>query len=386
MLQRMMSALRSASEANSSVATEFIHINLKRIFPAIICCIVLDAAAVIMLLCMPKQNSLWQSTQIWINILMMAFFLFIIFPLKAAIKKDEPGLFAKLIPYIIFVGLFGFSLASIANDELITGSGSITTFVMVSLVSGVLFLIRPLHSIILYAAAYAALVILCSTSQESDIVRTSDMINALTMTALSAFISVMLWHNNRVSVLQEYQIRTQHKLLEKTNVDLHKMAYYDPLTDLPNRRYLNDILQKETALMMRKNYESCLIMLDLDYFKYVNDNHGHPVGDKLLVQISALLSQNIRKYDTICRLGGEEFMILLPQTDLDEAVAVAHKLLNVISSEPFVIDDKTVNITTSIGVSRLKKDADASLIDQYTHVDSALYKAKRDGRNCVRTA
>ena len=138
--------------------------------------------------------------------------------------------------------------------------------------------------------------------------------------------------------------------------------------------------------MMRKNYESCLIMLDIDYFKFVNDCHGHPVGDKLLVQISTLLSQNIRKYDTICRLGGEEFLILLPQTDLDEALAVAHKLLNVISSQPFVINDKTVSITTSIGVSRLNKDADASLIEQYTHVDTALYKAKRDGRNCVRTA
>lgn len=385
MLKRMMSALRSESEANSSVTAEFTHVNLKRIFPACICCIALNAAAVILLVSLPRQNSFWQSRQIWLNALMMASVLAFLILIKTVIKKDESGLFAKLVPYIGFVGLIIFSLATSLNDQLITAS-SITTYMIVCLVSGVLFLIRPLHSIILYTVSYAGLAVICSNAHVPDVIHTSNMINALTMTALSAFLSVMLWHNNRTNVLQAYQIRTQQKLLEKTNVDLHKMAYYDQLTDLPNRRYLNDVLQKETALMMRKNYESCLIMLDLDYFKFVNDNHGHPVGDKLLVQISALLSQNIRKYDTICRLGGEEFMILLPQTDLDEAVAVAHKLLNVISSEPFVIDDKLVSITTSIGVSRLKKDADASLIEQYAHVDTALYKAKRDGRNCVRTA
>ncbi len=384
MLQKMMSVLRSAKEANSSVAAELTQINLKRLFYASICCIILNAVAITMLLSLPIGNALWQTRQIWINIVMMLFVLVLMLPARIAYKKNIFKAFAKAVPYIGFIGLTAFSLASTANDHLI--SSSIITYIMVCLLSGALFLIRPLHSILLYAVSYAALVIINSYSSEPDAIRVANQINALTMTALSAFLSVMLWHNNRTNVLQSYQIRTQQKLLEKDNVYLHKMAYYDPLTALPNRRYLNDILQKEIALMMRKNYESCLIMLDIDYFKFVNDCHGHPVGDKLLVQISTLLSQNIRKYDTICRLGGEEFLILLPQTDLDEALAVAHKLLNVISSQPFVINDKTVSITTSIGVSRLNKDADASLIEQYTHVDTALYKAKRDGRNCVRTA
>ncbi len=384
MLRRIMSALRSASEANSGVAAEFIHINLKRIFPACICCIILNAGAVAMLLSLPIQNPLWQTRQIWINITMMVCVLVFLFPLKAAINKEEPGLFAKAVPYISFIFIMAFSLVSTVNDLVV--SSNITTYIMICLVSGVLFLIKPLHSIPLYTASYAAMIIVNYYSSASDVVRAANLVNALTITALSAFLSVMLWHYSRTNVLQAYQIRTQQKLLEKTNSDLHKMAYYDPLTDLPNRRYLNDILQKEIALMMRKNYESCLIMLDIDYFKFVNDNHGHPVGDRLLVEISSLLAQSIRKYDTLCRLGGEEFMVLLPQTELDEAVAVAHKLLNVISSEPFVIDDKSVSITTSIGVSRLTKDAGASLIEQYTHVDMALYKAKRDGRNCVRTA
>lgn len=384
MLQKMMSVLRSAKEANSSVAAEITQINLKRLFYAGICCILLNAVAITMLLCLPIGNALWQTRQIWINIVMMLFVLVLMLPARIAYKKNIFKAFAKAVPYIGFVGLTAFSLASTANDHLL--GSSIITYIMVCLLSGALFLIRPLHSILLYAASYAALIIINSYSSDSDAIRVANQINTLTMTALSAFLSVILWHNNRTNVLQSYQIRTQQKLLEKDNIHLHKMAYYDPLTALPNRRYLNDILQKEMALMMRKNYESCLIMLDIDYFKFVNDRHGHPVGDKLLVQISALLSQNIRKYDTICRLGGEEFLILLPQTDLDEAVAVAHKLLNVISSQPFVINDKTVSITTSIGVSRLNKDADASLIEQYTHVDTALYKAKRDGRNCVRTA
>jgi diguanylate cyclase (GGDEF)-like protein len=380
----MMSALRSANESNSSVAEEFIHINLKRALQTSICCVFLDAFAIIMLLCLPNQNMTWQTTQIWINIVMMIFILVFHFSIKAALKQEKPSFFAKLVPYIGFVALMAFSFASTANDQQI--SGSITTYVMICLICGALFLIRPFHSILLYTASFAALIIVNSYITSEAAIRTSNSINAFSMTVLSVLLSVILWHNNRTNVLQAYQIRTQQKLLEKTNVDLHKLAYYDPLTDLPNRRYLNDILQKETALIQRKSHESCLIMLDLDYFKFVNDKHGHPVGDKLLVEISSLLMQNIRIYDTLCRLGGEEFMILLPQTTLEEAVAVAHKLLNVISSEPFVIDDKSVSITTSIGVSRLTKDADATLIEQYTHVDMALYKAKRDGRNCVRTA
>lgn len=383
MLQRIVSAIRSTSESNASVAAEFTNINLKRCFAACLCGLALSTVAIAALCFLPVANTLWLQRQIGINLFMVGFLLLAVVPVRIAYRRKH-ALFATLVPYIGFVGLSAFGILSAANDQLVTSS--ITTYVMACLICSVLFLIRPSHVLLLYSVSYAAMAAVNSFAPAPEAVRTSNLINAFTITAVSALLSVILWHSNRTNVLQEYQIRTQQKLLEKTNVDLHKMAYYDPLTDLPNRRYLNDILLKETALMARKNYESCLIMLDIDYFKYVNDSHGHPVGDKLLIEIGVLLQKNIRKYDTLCRLGGEEFIILLPQTSLEEAVTVADKLLGVIASEPFDISGKTVSITTSIGVARLIKDADATLIDQYTHVDKALYKAKRDGRNCVRTA
>jgi diguanylate cyclase (GGDEF)-like protein len=314
----------------------------------------------------------------------MLFMIIMLIVLHFVLRREKPGIFSHLAPYIGFAFFMAYGIFITANDQLTTGN--ITTYVMVCLVLGSVYLLRPSHSIILFGASFIAFNLFALPMAQTETNRLSSFTNALTMTSISTLLSIIMWQYNRTNILQKRQIINQQQRLEKANQNLVKMAYFDSLTELPNRRYFDDIIKKETALMLRKNHESCLIMLDIDHFKEVNDCYGHPAGDKLLVQVSSLLLQNIRQYDTLCRLGGEEFIILLPQTTLDEAGVVANHLLLVISSNTFFIEDFSLNITASSGVSRLVKDADATLIEQYAYVDKALYQAKKDGRNCVRIA
>lgn len=382
MFQKLKSIILTFYSSNSGLTDEFSRINLKRAQLASICCIFLEVLSIMILLLSNEKNIIWKQKQMLTSASMAVFMFIMLIPISIRLKNFKPGIFPMLVPYIGFCSVMFFCLIGSANDQLV--SGSITPYVMSCLVLSVLLLIRPLFSMMLYAASFISYTIVVAPFSLSDSIRITNMTNAFSMTVVGAFISVLFWHYNRTNALQKYQIHLQQRLLENSNNELHRMAYYDPLTDLPNRRYLNDILQKESALMLRKEHESCLIMLDIDYFKNVNDLHGHPAGDRLLVDIGHLLAQNIRKYDTLCRLGGEEFIILLPQTTLEEAVDVADKLRKAVSSQTFRCDHSSVRITASIGVSRLVKDADATLIEQYAHADKALYLAKNEGRNCVR--
>jgi two-component system cell cycle response regulator len=125
-------------------------------------------------------------------------------------------------------------------------------------------------------------------------------------------------------------------------------------------------------------------MLDIDYFKAVNDTHGHDAGDDVLREFSLRVRKSIRNIDLACRLGGEEFVIVMPETDMGVATMVAERLRRTIANEPFAIQDGTrqLNMTISIGIASLTNPTDnAPAI--LKRADQALYRAKRDGRNRV---
>jgi len=382
MFGRFISNIRNACSFNTRLFQEFALINFKRAFNAYKFGIILVAFVIIVFSFFPAQNMLWKIRLLWANIVMFVFMSVMIILLRFVSRREKKGLFSYAVPYLSFVVFIAYSIYISANDQYITGN--ITTYVMACLVLGTVYLLHPTHSIILFCLSFLAFCFFVSPMAPTAAYQLLNLTNAFTMSVVSALLSIVMWKYSRTDFQQKIQIKNQKEHLEKANQELHQMAFYDSLTTLPNRRFFELILIKETALMRRKKHESCLIMVDIDFFKKVNDQYGHPVGDKLLIQIGELLSESIRVYDTLCRLGGEEFIILLPQTSLDEAVVVANKLLPAISSKIFVVDNHSLSITASIGVSRLIRRADATLIEQYTHVDKALYQAKQDGRNCVR--
>jgi diguanylate cyclase (GGDEF)-like protein/PAS domain S-box-containing protein len=169
------------------------------------------------------------------------------------------------------------------------------------------------------------------------------------------------------------------QLFEKVQV----MAITDSLTGAYNRRYFFTSGESEIIRAQRYGSALSLIMLDIDHFKLVNDHFGHPVGDKTLIMVTQACSAVLRKVDILCRFGGEEFVVLLPETALDAAVIAAERIRQAISEQRLPTENGEVKVTVSIGVAELQAKTETleNLVDKS---DKALYQAKGEGRNCVR--
>lgn len=166
-----------------------------------------------------------------------------------------------------------------------------------------------------------------------------------------------------------------------------KYATMDALTGLNNRRQFEVRLNQETANSKRNNIPLCAMMLDVDYFKKVNDTYGHSAGDCVLKQVSDIIKKEIREYDIACRYGGEEFFVILPQTGIKEASLVAQRLRKSIETSKIDVEEAGVDgvsyikITVSIGIC--KYDSSMTSYEFIQKADKALYEAKTTGRNRV---
>ncbi|WP_374356344.1 diguanylate cyclase [Chitinimonas sp.] len=172
--------------------------------------------------------------------------------------------------------------------------------------------------------------------------------------------------------------------IQRLQAKLRDQAIRDPLTDLYNRRYLQEELSNEIRLAERRYYPISIVLIDLDHFKRVNDGHGHPVGDKVLVELADLMRANIRGSDFACRFGGEEFCLVLSDIGLDRALVRIHHLLERFRalSVPLADGGRLAGLTFSAGVAeypRHGRSADALL----KAADSALYRAKAAGRDRI---
>ena len=160
--------------------------------------------------------------------------------------------------------------------------------------------------------------------------------------------------------------------------EIKRLSERDFLTNFYNRRKINEDLAREISLSERYGHTFSVILLDIDYFKEVNDKFGHTVGDRLLTDISDVIRNAVRVCDVVGRWGGEEFMVLCPETNMDGAYFLANKLRTRIEDHKFGIVD---HITVSLGVAEYESDDDVESIIIKT--DKALYSAKRHGRNRV---
>jgi len=174
-----------------------------------------------------------------------------------------------------------------------------------------------------------------------------------------------------------------HKI-EANTQELQLLATQDAATGLFNRRYLLETGQHELARMHRYGSPLALLMLDVDNFKRVNDTWGHPVGDRVLQGVAQVMKAMVRDQDTVGRLGGEEFAVLLPETDRDGAMGIAERMRAAVEARPLAMaDDGTlVRVTVSIGVTALLTEND-SFEEALMRADKALYQAKENGRNQV---
>jgi len=162
-----------------------------------------------------------------------------------------------------------------------------------------------------------------------------------------------------------------------------EMAITDPLTGVYNRRYLDSHLQSQFHRAQARKRPLSIMLIDIDRFKWINDQLGHAAGDQVLQELALRLQRNLRGKDLICRYGGEEFIVVMPDTELSDAFKVAERIRAQIADRPFSLNGgKTLEVTASVGISG-KKPYDDTPEEMLARADAALYRAKAQGRNQV---
>jgi diguanylate cyclase (GGDEF)-like protein len=164
--------------------------------------------------------------------------------------------------------------------------------------------------------------------------------------------------------------------------ELRREARQDPLTGLKNRRTFDDDLRREVARSNRHRTPGALLMIDLDHFKHVNDNFGHPAGDRLIKEVAAILRERVRESDVLARLGGDEFAVILPNTSVGEARLVAEAIVATVRERSLVKDEQ--GVTASVGIAVFGDDPRHSPESIVSEADTAMYAAKDSGRDSVR--
>ncbi|MDO9103025.1 MAG: diguanylate cyclase [Candidatus Nitrotoga sp.] len=177
------------------------------------------------------------------------------------------------------------------------------------------------------------------------------------------------------------EVVATNKAMQQQNQLLETLSITDGLTGLYNRSKLDVILKDELARFKRNQRPFAVLMMDIDYFKTLNDSHGHIAGDQVIAAVAKILSQSIRSVDYAARYGGDEFIIIMVETTADMALKMAERIRSQVNDMRYSANGQIVSVTVSIGVVQCQQSDDATPTAVFARADSALYEAKRAGRN-----
>lgn len=177
------------------------------------------------------------------------------------------------------------------------------------------------------------------------------------------------------------QLEMRNNELDELNQKLRVIAIHDQLTGLYNRHFMVDQIERQRELFARHGSMCCIVLFDIDHFKQINDRYGHAVGDDVLVAFSRRVEVLLRQGDALGRYGGEEFLLMLPMTDLNAALHLAERIRCALADSPVPLKSDEITVTASFGVAQLEHGEDAD--DWLIRADQALYRAKEHGRNRV---
>ena len=277
--------------------------------------------------------------------------------------------------------LFGTGVLAVI-DQWVTPN--ISPYLLGCMTVSLLLLLPPVTSAVLFGIAYGCLFVSLGLTQTDAAMLLSNRANGFGATVLGLMLSFGQWRNNVRYLQLQRELTLRNATLEKQQDELVWMATRDALTGLYNRREFMRLAELELKRAQRHGGFTSAIVIDLDHFKTINDEHGHPAGDKVLAHVAQCLAGGVRNTDLVARIGGEEFMVLLPQTDIDAATGLGYKLRGLLRASPLSISrDLQLSVTASFGVGSLPGGNQGSVASLYAAADKALYDAKRLGRDRV---
>ncbi len=204
---------------------------------------------------------------------------------------------------------------------------------------------------------------------------------SILLSKISIFIK--LWEKNARLRETVAELEAANQTILTQQEELRQLAIHDHLTGMYQRRWFDEMIEKAVAFSIRNNVPLTLAMLDIDHFKSINDNYGHDVGDRVLVQLAQVLAASVRTSDAVFRYGGEEFAILLPNTDRLSAADVCERIRQNIAERPFNYDGGQLSITLSGGIAELLELEIQTPKNLLICADGRLYHAKLSGRNRI---
>lgn len=294
-----------------------------------------------------------------------------------SVRQHKPGHALAYALQLAIASAYLIVGAVLTLADLKVGAGAgVTTYLLTSIVIAVMSLLRPGVSIPLFGLVFLffndGLMRLGLDSAHLTSVR------LLTLSAplLSSVASITIWHQFVKATLLQRQLSVR-------NEELLYLAHHDVLTGLYNRRHLTQEAESELARAARAHLPTSMVIVDIDFFKKINDRYGHPAGDEVLQQVANLLMVGVRVTDVVARLGGEEFVVLMPNTARSGAQALAEKLRVSLEQQALHIRQHRVPVTLSAGVSVLAAGQAGTFEALYAAADKALYAAKINGRNRV---
>ncbi len=288
----------------------------------------------------------------------------------------------RVLMFIAPLGFLVFAAVLAVLDQRVTPN--ITPYLLGCISVSLLFLLPPATAIGSMWLAYVLFFVGLGFTQPDETLLLTNRANGFGATLLALVLSLMMWNRNAQYNLLQRELTLRNATLEKQQTDLLWLATRDALTGLFNRGEFMRLAEQELLRTRRHGGNTSVIVVDLDHFKAVNDQHGHPAGDKVLVHVAGALRDGVRNTDVVARIGGEEFMVLLPQTDIDAAAVLAEKLRQLLRrSAARVNSDLQVTVTASFGVACMPGGHNGSVAALYAAADNALYEAKRAGRDQV---
>ena len=384
-LDDMKSKVRDLVKSEQYIDQEVSATNIQRLQRFAIILPVVHAAIIVIF--WPYRVGATDTQAVWRNGIIMLHAIMLMFSILYGIasyflaaRQAMETRIAYIIPKLVGFCYLLFGAVVSLCDQLVTGG--ISPFIIASVGVAVTLLIKPVYAAINYTIALTFLYHALPWVQHNQELLVSAQVNSITAAGLGFGVSITLWRTHIRMIKQKEEIKRQKQELEEKNIALELLAAEDCLTGLLNRGQFIRQASKEIADMQRQGTAVCIILIDLDYFKSINDNYGHPAGDKILQSIARIMRHCLQKTDLIARFGGEEFIVMYQGT-LQEGLVAAEKVRLAIQNHCFEFGSKRIAVTISAGVASVLPQGCEMFRDSYSNADKALYRAKSNGRNRV---